>query len=54
MQIRLETVVSVVLLCIAVVLGAAELKPAKWREWTNLQERENSGYVTCIRADAVH
>jgi hypothetical protein len=45
LQIGLETVLSVVLLCLAVVLGAAELKPAKWREWTNQQERENPGYL---------
>jgi hypothetical protein len=46
LEIRLETVLSVVLLCLAVVLGAAELKPAKWREWTNQQERENPGYIS--------
>lgn len=44
MQIRVETVVSVVLLCIAVVLSSAELRPVKWREWTNSQELENPGY----------
>jgi len=48
LDIRLETVVSVILLCIAVVLGAAELKPAKWREWTNLQERENPGGMNIL------
>lgn len=32
---------SVALLCLAVVLSSAELKPVKWREWANLQEHEN-------------
>ena len=36
--------VSVVLLCIAVVLSSAELRPVNWREWTNAQELENPGY----------
>ena len=40
LQIRLETVVSVILLCLAVVLNSSELKPVKWREWANSQERE--------------
>lgn len=44
LQIRLETVVSVILLCLAVVFNSAELKPVKWREWTNQQEHESPGY----------
>jgi hypothetical protein len=26
------------------VLGSAEPKPVKWREWANKQESENPGY----------
>lgn len=35
---------SVILLCVAVILGSSELKPVKWREWSNHQEKENRGY----------
>jgi hypothetical protein len=41
MKIKIETVVSVLLLCLAVVLNSAEMKPVKWREWASKQEREN-------------
>ena len=44
-QIRVETVVSVILLCLAVILGSAQMKPVKWREWTNQQEREAPGFL---------
>lgn len=50
-KIKIETVVSVVLLCLAVVLNSAEMKPVKWREWASKQERENSRYIhLCINA----
>lgn len=41
----METVVSVILLCLTVILGSSQLKPVKWREWTNEQEREAPGSV---------
>jgi hypothetical protein len=40
--------VSVILLCVAVLLGSPELKSVKWREWSNQQEKENPGYQPCI------
>ena len=45
MKIKIETVVSVLLLCLAVVLNSAEMKPVKWREWASKQERENPRYL---------
>lgn len=45
MQIQVETVVAVILLCITIVLESSELKPVKWREWANQQEKENPGYA---------
>lgn len=39
---------SVVLLCLAVVLGSSQMKPVQWREWTNQQEKEAPGCVSQI------
>jgi len=35
----------VVLLCLAVVLNSAEMKPVQWRDWASKQERENPRYL---------
>lgn len=49
-QIKLETIVSIVLLCLVVVSSTTDLKPVKWREWANLQEDEAPGYIlSCSR-----
>jgi len=36
----LETLISVLLLCVGVVLSAPELKPIQWRVWAGKLERE--------------
>jgi hypothetical protein len=41
-KIKIETLVSVLLLCLAVVLNSVDMKPVKWREWASKQERENT------------
>lgn len=40
LDITLETLFSVLLLCVGVVLGSPELKPIQWREWAGKQQRE--------------
>ena len=36
----LETLISVAVLCVAIVLSAEELKPVSWRVWAGKVERE--------------
>ncbi|KAI4174767.1 MAG: hypothetical protein LQ343_002138 [Gyalolechia ehrenbergii] len=43
LDISLETVVSVILICIGLVLGAEKLKPISWRVWAGQVERESGG-----------
>ncbi|KAI9673527.1 MAG: hypothetical protein M1829_004034 [Trizodia sp. TS-e1964] len=40
LDIYLETLASVVVLCFGLVLGAESLKPIRWREWAGRIERE--------------
>lgn len=40
LDITIETLASVLILCIGVVLGAQELKPIQWRVWAGRLERE--------------
>jgi len=40
LDISLETIVSVLLICVGLVLGAEELKPISWRVWAGKVERE--------------
>ena len=39
LDITLETLISVLLLCVALVLGAEELKPISWRVWAGKLQR---------------
>ena len=43
LDITLETILSVVLICVGLVSGADELKPISWRIWAHGEEKENSG-----------
>ena len=43
LDISLETVISVVLICTGLVLGAEELKPIQWRVWAGKMERSGGG-----------
>ena len=43
LDISIETIFSVVLICVGLVLGAEELKPIKWRVWADKVERESGG-----------
>ncbi|KAI4183433.1 MAG: hypothetical protein L6R41_005392 [Letrouitia leprolyta] len=43
LDISLETVASVFLICIGVVLGAEQLKPIIWRVWAGQIEKESGG-----------
>jgi membrane magnesium transporter 1 len=40
LDITIETIVSVGLLCLAIVLGAEELKPISWRVWAGKVEKD--------------
>jgi len=43
LDISLETIISVILICIGLVSGAEELKPVTWRAWAGKVERESGG-----------
>jgi len=43
LDITIETLASVLILCVGVVLGAQELKPIQWRVWAGRMEREKRG-----------
>ena len=43
LDISIETIFSVVFICIGLVLGAEELKPVSWRVWAGKAERESGG-----------
>lgn len=43
LDISLETIISVVFICVGLVIGAEELKPITWRVWAGQAERESGG-----------
>ncbi|KAK3176467.1 hypothetical protein OEA41_007790 [Lepraria neglecta] len=43
LDISLETIISVVMICVGLVVGAEELKPITWRVWAGKVERESGG-----------
>ncbi|KAK0509631.1 hypothetical protein JMJ35_008025 [Cladonia borealis] len=43
LDISLETVMSVIMICVGLVVGAEELKPITWRVWAGKVERESGG-----------
>ena len=43
LDISIETILSVVSICVGLVLGAEELKPISWRVWAGKAERESGG-----------
>ncbi|MCJ1484548.1 hypothetical protein MMC06_004719 [Schaereria dolodes] len=40
LDISIETILSVLLICVGLVTGAEELKPISWRVWAGMIERE--------------
>ena len=42
-DISIETILSVVFICVGLVLGAEELRPISWRVWAGKVERESGG-----------
>lgn len=43
LDISIETILSVVFICVGLVLGAEELKPISWRVWAEKAEQESGG-----------
>ena len=43
LDISIESILSVVFICVGLVLGAEELKPISWRAWAAKTERESGG-----------
>lgn len=43
LDVSIETILSVVFICVGLVLGAEELKPISWRVWAGNMERESGG-----------
>lgn len=43
LDISLETIISVVFICVGLVAGAEELKPITWRVWAGKVERDSGG-----------
>lgn len=43
LDVSVETILSVVFICLGLVLGAEELKPISWRVWARKVERESGG-----------
>ena len=43
LDISIETILSVILICVGLVCGAEELKPISWRVWAGKAERESGG-----------
>ena len=43
LDVSIETILSVVFICVGLVLGAEELKPISWRVWAGKTERESGG-----------
>lgn len=42
-DISLEVVISVIMICVGLVVGAEDLKPITWRVWAGNVERESGG-----------
>lgn len=43
LDVSIETILSVVFICVGLVLGAEELKPISWRVWAGKVEKESGG-----------
>jgi hypothetical protein len=53
LDITLETLTAVLLLCVGLVLGSAELKPIEWRVWAGELERNKTAKTQSINGDAL-
>ncbi len=43
LDISIETILSVIFICVGLVVGAEDLKPISWRVWAGKVERESGG-----------
>ncbi|GAB7348537.1 hypothetical protein MBLNU459_g6931t1 [Dothideomycetes sp. NU459] len=53
LDITLETLLSVLLLCLGVVLGSPALKPIQWRVWAGRIERDRAAKDAPLAADGL-
>lgn len=51
LDITLETLTAVLLLCIGIVVGSPELKPIQWRVWAGKLEKDKSAKTESINGD---
>ncbi|CAD0014310.1 unnamed protein product [Aureobasidium pullulans] len=51
LDITLETLTAVLLLCVGIVIGSPELKPIQWRVWAGKLEKEKSSKTQSINGD---
>ncbi|THV71591.1 hypothetical protein D6D28_04322 [Aureobasidium pullulans] len=51
LDITLETLTAVLLLCVGIVIGSPELKPIQWRVWAGKLEKEKTSKTQSINGD---
>lgn len=51
LDITLETLVAVLLLCVGIVIGSPELKPIQWRVWAGKLEKDKASKTETINGD---
>lgn len=51
LDITLETLTAVLLLCVGIVIGSPELKPIQWRVWAGKLEKDKSAKTESINGD---
>ena len=51
LDITLETLVAVLLLCIGIVIGSPDLKPIQWRVWAGKLEKDKASKTETINGD---
>ncbi|KAH0385589.1 hypothetical protein KCU92_g3410, partial [Aureobasidium melanogenum] len=51
LDITLETLTAVLLLCVGIVIGSPELKPIQWRVWAGKLEKDMSAKTESINGD---
>lgn len=51
LDITLETLVAVLLLCVGIVVGSPDLKPIQWRVWAGKLEKDKTSKTETINGD---
>jgi hypothetical protein len=51
LDITLETLVAVLLLCVGIVIGSPDLKPIQWRVWAGKLEKDKASKTETINGD---